>query len=86
MVKELLEDPHIQPGMMWSALSAVTSLFTPNKTTQLPESDGPEVPYKVSVTSTPMSSDLHDINEELNTCKDRFVLELNSFQRQLETE
>ena len=35
MVKELLEDPHIQPGMMQSALSAVTSLFTPNKPTQL---------------------------------------------------
>ena len=33
MVKELLEDPHIQPGMMRSALSAVTSLFTPNKLT-----------------------------------------------------
>ena len=28
-VKELLQDPHIQPGMMRSALSAVTSLFTP---------------------------------------------------------
>ena len=33
-VKELLEDPHIQPGMMLSALSAVTSLFIPNKSTQ----------------------------------------------------
>ena len=29
IVKELLEDPHIQPQMMWSALSAVTSLFLP---------------------------------------------------------
>ena len=37
MVKELLEYPHIQPRMMQSALSAVTSLFTPNISTQLPE-------------------------------------------------
>ena len=36
-VKELLEDPHIQSGMMQSALSAVTSFFTPNKATQPPE-------------------------------------------------
>ena len=28
-VKELLDDPHIQLGMMQSALSMVTSLFTP---------------------------------------------------------
>ena len=79
MVKELLEDHHIQPDMMWSALSAVASLFTPYKTTQLPESDGPKVPHKVSVTSTPMNNDLHYINKELNTCKDRPVLEQNSF-------
>ena len=29
-VKDLLEDPHIQPGIMQSALSMVTSLFTPS--------------------------------------------------------
>ena len=28
-VKDLLDDPHIQLGMMWSELSVVTSLFTP---------------------------------------------------------
>ena len=49
MVKELLEDPHIKPGMMQSALSAVTSLFTPNKEKQLPEGENPVVPHKVSV-------------------------------------
>ena len=52
-VKELLEDSHIQPSMMQSVLSAVTSIFTPNKPTQLPESDDPVVPHKVSVCSTP---------------------------------
>ena len=34
-VKELLEDPHIQPGMLRSTLSAVISLFTPSKLTPL---------------------------------------------------
>ena len=68
---ELLEDPHIQPSMKQSALSAVTSLFTPNKSTQLPDdSDDPVVLHKVSVTSTPNSNDLPDINKELNTYKD----------------
>ena len=78
-VKELLEDPQIQPSMMQSALSAITSLFTPNKTTQLAGSDGPEVPHKMSVASTPTSNDLPDINKELNTYKDRLALELNNF-------
>ena len=66
-VKESLEDPHIQLGMMQPALSAVTLLFPPNKTTQLPDSDGPEVPHKVLVTSTQTSTDSTDINKELNT-------------------
>ena len=86
MVKELLEDPHIQPGMIQSALNAVTLLFTPNETTQLPESDGPEVPHKVSVTSTPTINDSPDIKKELNAYKDRLVLELNNFKKQLETQ
>ena len=47
MVKELLEDPHIQPRMMQSTLSAVTSLFTLNNQTQSPVSDDPVVPHKV---------------------------------------
>ena len=46
-VKELLEDPQIQPGMMQSALNAVTSLFTPSKTDQSARSDDPEVPHQV---------------------------------------
>ena len=33
-VKELLEDQQIQPSMMQSALTAITSLFTPSKATQ----------------------------------------------------
>ena len=77
MVKELLEDPHIQPGMMQSALSAVTSLFTLSKSTQPPESDELRVSHKVSVSSTPNSMDNPDIYKELNTYKDRFTLQLN---------
>ena len=37
MVKELLEDPQIQVGIMQSTLSVVTSLFTPNKLTPTAE-------------------------------------------------
>ena len=66
MVKELLEDPQIQPGMMQSALSAVTSPFTP-KSTQPPESDDLIVPHKVSISCTTNSIDTPDINKELNT-------------------
>ena len=43
-VKELLEDPQIQPSMMQSVLNSITSLFTPSKTTQSARSDGPEAP------------------------------------------
>ena len=86
MVKELLEDSHIQPSMVQSALSAVISLFTPNKPTTLPESDDPVVPHKVSVSSTPNSIDSPNINKELNTYKDRLALEMNNFKRQLETQ
>ena len=85
-VKELLEDPQIEPGMMQSALSVITSLFTPSKTTQSPGRDGPEVPHQVSVASTPTSSDSPDINKELNIYKDRLALELNNFKKQLETQ
>ena len=41
MVKELLEDPHIQPGIMGSAMSMITSLFTPNKLTPSAENNDP---------------------------------------------
>ena len=86
MVKELLEEPHIQPSMRQSALHAVTSLFTPNKPTQLLESDDPVVPHKVLVNSTPNSIDSPDINKELNTYKGRLALEMNNFKKQLETQ
>ena len=72
---------------MESALSAITSLFTPSKTTQSPGSEGPEVPHQVPVASTPTINDLPDINQELNTYKDRFALELRYFKKkQLETQ
>ena len=80
-VKELLEDPHIQPGIMQPALSAVTSLFTPNKSTQLPESDDPVVPLKVSLSSRTHSIDSPNINKQLNTYKDRLALKLNNFKK-----
>ena len=83
-VKELLEDLQIQPGMMQSALNAITSLFTPNKTTQSARSDDPEVQHQVSVASTPTSNDSPDISKELNTYKHRLALELNNFKKQLE--
>ena len=72
--------------MMQSVLSAVISLFTPSKSTQLPEIDDPVVPHKVSVSSTPNSIDSTDINKELNTYKDRLALELNNSKKQLETQ
>ena len=50
MVKDLLEDPHVQPGMMQSLLSAVISLFTPSK---LP-STGDNNP--VATSNTPVGS------------------------------
>ena len=85
-IKELLEDSHIQPRMIQSALVAVTSLFTPNKSIQPHESDDPIEPHKVSVSSMPKSTDTPDINKELNTYKDRLALELNNFKKQLETQ
>ena len=70
--------------MMPSVLSAVTSLFTPNKPTQLPESGDSIVPHKVPASSTPNDTDRPDINKELNTYKDRLALELSNFKKQLE--
>ena len=74
--------------MMQSALNAVTSHFTPSKTTQSARSEVPEVPHQVSVATTPTSNNLPDINKELNTYKDRLALELNNFKKknQLETQ
>ena len=86
MLKELFEDPHIQPSMMQSTLCAITLLNTPNKKTQSPGSDGSEVPHKVSVASTQTSNDSPDINKEINTYNDRLALELNNFKKQLKTQ
>ena len=83
MAKDLLEDPHIQPRMMQSALGTVTSPFTQNKSTQLTESNDPIVPHKVPVRSAPNDTDTHDFNKELNTYKDRLTLELNNFKKKI---
>ena len=52
MVRELLEDPQMQLGMMQSTLSAVTSLFTPSNI--VPTGDNNPVANKdVQTSSTP---------------------------------
>ena len=63
-VKELLEDPHIQPGMMRSTLNAVTSLFTPSKLTPLSDNSDPIVTNKVPVGSTHNNIATPDLNRE----------------------
>ena len=83
-VKDWLEDPQIQPGMMWSVLSTVTSLFTPNK---LP-SAGDNIPVmttNIPVSFTPNVETLY-MNRELNSYKERLALELTNFKKQLETQ
>ena len=84
MVKDLLKDSQIQPGMMQSALSAEPSRFTPNQSIQLTESNDPIVPHKVPVSSAPNDTDTPETNKELNTYKDRPTIELNNFKKQLE--
>ena len=83
IVKELLEDPQIQPGMMMSASSVVTSLFIPNKLTPTAENDDSVVPNKVHEGSTQNNVETQDIYRELNTYKNRLALELNNFKKQL---
>ena len=63
-VKELLEDPQIQLGMMQSALSTVTSPFTPSKI--LPTGDNNLVANKDIQTSLMPSTVTRDVNRELN--------------------
>ena len=83
-VKDLLEDPQIQPGMMWSTLSTVTSLSTPSK---LP-SAGDKIP--VATTNMPVGStpnvEILDMNRELSSYKERLALELTNFKKHLETQ
>ena len=61
--------------MMQSVLSAVTSFFTPSKSTQSPGTDGPEIPHQVSVASIPTSNNSPGMNKELNAYKDRLLEE-----------
>ena len=75
----------MQPGMMQSALGAVTSLFTPNKPMQAPENSDPIVPHKVPACSAPDDTDRTDINSELNTYMDRFTLGLSNFKKKTTT-
>ena len=84
-IEELLDDPHIQLGMMQSALTVVTSLFTPSKLTPSVGSDGPLATSNALVGSIPTNVGTSDINRELSTCKDRLALELTNFKKQLET-
>ena len=81
MVRDLLEDPHIQPRMMQSALSAVTSLCTPNRPIQAPEMSYLIIPPKVPACSVPNNTDRTNINRKLNTYKDRLTLELSNFKK-----
>ena len=85
-IKELLDDPHIQLGMMQSALRVVTSLFTPSKLTPSAGSDDPVAPSIAPVGSTPTNVETSDINKELITYKDRLALELTNLKKQLETQ
>ena len=80
-VKDFLEEPQIQPGMMQSMLSVVTSLFTPSK---LPSTgdNNPVVPTNILVGSQGGSSpnvETPDVNRELSTYKERLALELTNF-------
>ena len=83
-VKDLLEDPQIQLGMMWSALSTVTSLFTYSK---LPSTgdNKPVVTTNIPVGSTP-NAETPDMNREFRSYKERLALELTDFKQLLETQ
>ena len=78
-VKDLLEDPQIQLGMMQSELSMVTSLFTPSK---LPSAgkNFPVVTTNIPVGST-SNVETPDMNRELSTYKERLALELTNFEK-----
>ena len=83
-VKDFLEDPQIQPGMMQLALSVVTSVFTPSK---LPSTGDNNL---VATTNIPVGStpnvETSDMNREPSTYKERLALELSNFKKQLETQ
>ena len=87
-VKDLLEDPQIQQGMMQSMLSAVTSLFAPSK---LPSTwdNNPVAPTNILAGSQGGSTpnvETPGVNRELSTYKERLPLELTNFKKQLETQ
>ena len=83
-VKDLLEDPYIQPGMMRSTWSMVTSLLTPCKVTSTGDNNAVVI-NEALIGSTP-SVETRDVSRELNDYKDRMALELSNFKRQLETQ
>ena len=83
-VKDLLEDPQIQPGMMQSALSTVTSLFTPSKLSYA-GGNNPVVTNNTPVGSTP-NVGTNDVHRELIIYRKRLALELTNFKKQLETQ
>ena len=85
-VKELMEDPHIQLGMMQSAFSVVTSLFTPSKLTPSAGDNNPVATANAPVGSTHNNVETTDINRELSTYKDRLALEVTNCKEQLETQ
>ena len=84
MGKDLLEDPHIQQGMMRSTLNTVTSLFTPNKVTSSGDNN-PAVTNEALIGFTP-NVETRDVNQEFNDYKDRMALKLSNFKRHLETQ
>ena len=84
-VKELLEDAHIKPDMMRSALSVVTLLLTPSKLTPLTDNSDP-IATNEPVDSTHKNIGTPDLNRELNAHKDRLTLEFKNFKKQLKTQ
>ena len=82
-VKELLEDPQIQPQHDVICTKCHYIPFHSQKDNTIAWKW--EVPHKLSVASTPPSNDSPDLNIELNTYKDKLAPELNNFKKQLET-
>ena len=83
-VKDLLEDPQIQLGMMQSTLSPVPSIFTPSK---LPSTgdNNPVATNNTPIDSTP-NVGTNDVHKELSAYRERLALELANFKKQLETQ
>ena len=83
-VKDLLQDPQIQPGMMQSVLSAVTSLFITSKL-PYPGDNNPVATINTPVGPTP-NVGTNDVHRELSIYKERLALELTNYKKQLKTQ